>query len=401
MKISRNYSFNDWVKQIMVLSEIAKSEPQAAYTAFTAGFINKFTYHIRVIDGIELTLKPVDDAITQYLIPALTDGHRCSPDERELLALPVRLGGLAIPILHNIAALENENSKRFCKQLTSNILKQEIRSKTSEDNAKVKLQISKERDKLRQNVLQKLRSSMNEKELRANDLAQKKGASNWLTALPLQNENFHLSKREFFDAIATRYRWSMKYLPVTCACSKSFTIDHALSCPKGGFVYQRHNELRDTLAAMIDEVCQDVKIEPDLESLTGEQLNKGAIETDGARSDISARGFWVRGQRAFFDIRVFNPYAQRYSTQSLKTSFTLNENEKKRKYNRRIIDVERGSFTPLVFTINGGMGRECESFIHALSTMLAEKRDESLNSVINWVRTKISFALTRSTVLCI
>ena len=47
------------------------------------------------------------------------------------------------------------------------------------------------------------------------------------------------------------------------------------------------------------------------------------------------------------------------------------------------------------------VSRECESFVHALSTMLAEKRDESLSSVINWFRTKISFALTRSTVLCI
>ena len=56
---------------------------------------------------------------------------------------------------------------------------------------------------------------------------------------------------------------------VKCSYSKSFTIDHALSCPKGGFVYQRHNELRDTLAAMIDEVCQDVKMEPVLESSTG------------------------------------------------------------------------------------------------------------------------------------
>ena len=85
----------------------------------------------------------------------------------------------------------------------------------------------------------------------------------------------------------------------------------------------------------------------------------------------------------------------------MKSSFSINENEKKRKYNRRIIDVERGSFTPLVFSTNGGMGREFESFVHALSAMLAEKRDESLSSVINWVRTKISFALTRSTVLCI
>ena len=91
-----------------------------------------------------------------------------------ILALPVRLEGLAIPIFHNIAALENENSKRFCKQLTNNI--QDL--KHVETTTKVKLQISKERDELRKHIIQKLRSSMNEKELRAKDLAQKKGASN-------------------------------------------------------------------------------------------------------------------------------------------------------------------------------------------------------------------------------
>ena len=123
-EVYANNLVNDWVKQIMMFREIAKSE--------TAGFINTFAYHIRVIDGLELTLKPVDDAITQYLIPAWTDGHRCSPEERELLALPVRLGGLAIHILHNIAELGNKNTRMFCKQLTNNILKQQIRSKTSE-----------------------------------------------------------------------------------------------------------------------------------------------------------------------------------------------------------------------------------------------------------------------------
>ena len=193
----------------------------------------------------------------------------------------------------------------------------------------------------------------------------------------------------------------MKYLPSTCACSKPFNMDHALSCPKGGFVYQRHNELRDTLANMVQEVCKDVKVEPDLEPITGEQLNAGAICSDGARSDISARGFWVKGQRAFFDIRVFNPNAQRYSTQSVKSSYIINEKEKKRQYNRRILEVDRGSFTPLIFSTTGGMGRECSSFIHALATMLAEKRDQPFSNVINWIRTKISFALTRSMILCI
>ena len=98
--------------------------------------------------------------------------------------------------------------------------------------------------------------------------------------------------------------------------------------------------------AMIDEVCQDVKIEPDLESLAGEQLNKGQLKLVEQDLTLAQGDFWVRGQRVFFDIRVFNPCSQRYSTQSLKSSFTLNENEKKRKYNRRIIDVEIGSFTP-------------------------------------------------------
>ena len=139
-------------------------------------------------------------------------------------------------------------------------------------------------------------------EIRANDLAQQKWASNWLTSLPLKKENFCPNKREFFDAIATRYRWIIKYLPSTCACSKPFNIDHALSCPKGGFIYQRHNELRDTLANMVQEVCKDVKVEPDLEPITAEQLNAGAIHSDGARSDVSARGYiFIVNKRACRD----------------------------------------------------------------------------------------------------
>ena len=44
---------SDWVNQIKLMSEIAKSEPQAVYSAFTGGFISKFTYHLRVINDIK------------------------------------------------------------------------------------------------------------------------------------------------------------------------------------------------------------------------------------------------------------------------------------------------------------------------------------------------------------
>ena len=42
-----------------------------------------------------------------------------------------------------------------------------------------------------------------------------------------------------------------------------------------------------------------------LQPLPGKEIQGNHSEE--ARSDISARGFWRRGQRAFFDIRVFDP----------------------------------------------------------------------------------------------
>ena len=37
----------------------------------------------------------------------------------------------------------------------------------------------------------------------------------------------------------------------------------------------------------------------------------------------------------------------------------MNEQEKSRAYNERTLQIDHGRFTPLVFSINGSMGREC------------------------------------------
>ena len=56
------------------------------------------------------------------------------------------------------------------------------------------------------------------------------------------------------------------------------------------------------------DVFHDVSIEPSLQILSGnESLSKATNKDDEARLDVAARGFWVTGQKAFFDIRVFNP----------------------------------------------------------------------------------------------
>ena len=367
---------NDWVAQLDILSSIAKSEPQAAYTGFTSGFKHKMTYYIRTIPNIADKLKTLDDKVQNDFIPAITEGHRCNHAERSLLSLPVRLGGMGIPIFAEICQIEFNNSVRATKQLTHNINRQiqeyEIDRVIEKE---VEQAIKKERKERQEKLLVEIRSSMTKEELRANDNAQQKGASAWLNALPLEAEDYALNKREFFDAIQLRYRWSMKRLPINCVCKKEqFSTDHAMQCINGGFVHKRHDRIRDALAKLLDDVAYDVRIEPPLEPLTGEGLPDTSNKKDEARLDIAARGFWQEGAMAFFDVRVFNPFAKTHSKKTLEAIFDFHEDEKKTKYNQRVIDVEHGSFTPIVLSAYGGFGRETERFISNLITKISEKR---------------------------
>ncbi len=113
----------------------------------------------------------------------------------------------------------------------------------------------------------------------------------------------------FRDAVCLRYGWTPKRLPSKCVCDQKFTIEHALSCHRGGFPSIRHNEVRDITAELFTEVCHRVGTEPLLQPVTKEQLAyKSANREDGARLDVVAENFWGRDkQRAFFDVRVFNP----------------------------------------------------------------------------------------------
>ncbi|CAB4003893.1 Hypothetical predicted protein [Paramuricea clavata] len=115
---------------------------------------------------------------------------------------------------------------------------------------------------------------MTTEQIPANDIAQQKESSIWLTELSLTNEGYVLILRV----------WK---------------IIHS------GFVHRRHDEIRDLLATVIDEVAYDVSTEPALTPLTGEVLPPSANSGDDARVDIAARGFWQRCEKAFFYVRRF------------------------------------------------------------------------------------------------
>lgn len=185
-------------------------------------------------------------------------------------------------------------------------------------NKTTKAEIRSRRRKQQTDQLDALRLHMSPDQLRANDIAQEVGSSNWLSALPLEEKGYVLTKREFWDALCLRYSWSLPRLPSMCVCGSRFNVSHAFSCKKGGFVVQWHNELRDLTGELLSGVCRDVCIEPALGELTGESLTlRSANTSDEVRLDISARAVWTKGQRAFFDVRVFDPLAQSHQGQTL------------------------------------------------------------------------------------
>ena len=152
-------------------------------------------------------------------------------------------------------------------------------------------------------------------------------------------------------------------LPISCPCGSEFDIQHSMSCKKDGFIYILHNDLRDLTVNMMSVVWENTEIEPKLTPLSGEELQgRTSNNSNEARVDIRTRDFLEQGQHTFLDLRVFDPNACRYRNKSLQQCHVINEQEKKRAYKERILQVDHGTFTPLVFSINGNMGRECQKF---------------------------------------
>ena len=72
---------HEWTEEVKYLAHVAIPQPHAAYAAFING---------------PADLLPQETAIQQHFIPALTGLPPCSMLVRDLLALPVRHGGLGI-----------------------------------------------------------------------------------------------------------------------------------------------------------------------------------------------------------------------------------------------------------------------------------------------------------------
>eukprot|EP00731_Ephydatia_muelleri_P019440 Em0012g265a len=323
--------------------------------------------------------------------------------ERSYLALPVRLGELGIANPTETSAPAFLASVKLTAPLTSMIVSTGTTEIQLDYNLlqSLKRDICSENHKSLQQKAEGIYKLLPPSLQRCFDQVCEKGSSSWLSALPIADHGFHLNKGEFRDALCLRYDWSLPNVPQHCSCGKQFYVDHAMTCHLGGFLTVRHNDIRDFTASLLTEVCHNVTTEPTLQPLNGETFSYRTANTDAeARADIRARGFWSKGQDAYFEVRVFHPNASSYVSKPLSALFRTHEQAKKREYEQRIHDVEHGVFTPLVFSTSGAMGREATTFYKRLADLLSDKQDKAY-SLMGWLRCRLSFAILRSAIICL
>ena len=145
---------------------------------------------------------------------------------RDLLALPVRHGGLGLinpscqpSNLHTTSInITSPLTKLIIEQSTTyplDVRQSQIKAKSRAHNFRRQLQ-SQQAQELKSN-LQRVVSASTEK-----------GASSWLSTLPIEDHGFALHKGAFRDALCFRYGWRPPLLPSQCVCGAKFTIEHSL-----------------------------------------------------------------------------------------------------------------------------------------------------------------------------
>jgi hypothetical protein len=103
--------------------------------------------------------------------------------------------------------------------------------------------------------------------------------------------------------------------------------------------------------------------------------------------------------RAFLDIRLFNPLAHTNWQKQIPDMYVYQEGLKKDEYNERILEVEKASFTPLVFSCSGGARIETTKFLKKLAKMVSEKKNEPYSAKMSYVLRQIRFDILRSCII--
>ena len=120
-----NAKATKWLEELNNLNNIAESHPHMAYVAFTKGYLSKFTYFMRTIEGFDQFVSPIDEILNNKFIPILFGTDAPSTELREALELKSSDGGLGLPRLEEATKHQLHSSRQITSPHVAAIVSQQ------------------------------------------------------------------------------------------------------------------------------------------------------------------------------------------------------------------------------------------------------------------------------------
>ncbi|KAL7474165.1 hypothetical protein ACHAW6_000158, partial [Cyclotella cf. meneghiniana] len=182
------------------------------------------------------------------------------------------------------------------------------------------------------------------------------------STIPDRFSGTELTKEEWFDNVAIRYGKRPANLPDHGdGCESGLTLEHGLSCKKGGLVGIRHDDVRNEWAHLCSIALTDSRVVIKPAIFYGNGILAGATNAanattnattatnrattlgDEARGDVLAHSFWNRGRGTVFDIRICDTDSRSYGATSSTKILEQHAKEKKDKYEAHASNADETS----------------------------------------------------------
>ena len=166
----------EWTKDIDALVDIARSEPQLAYSAYIFGTSRRWQFVCRTTPGISEHLHKLEDQIREKLIPAIMGGRQPSAELRLLFSLPARMGGLGFQDPSAESAFDYECSVRITAQLANAIYNQDEQFRLNDDQqTEARKEVAELKEARQKALLESVKNNCSEAMGRLLDLSPEKG----------------------------------------------------------------------------------------------------------------------------------------------------------------------------------------------------------------------------------
>ena len=430
---------DDWADGVKVLAGIAKRYPQTAYAGLTMCLQAEWQYVCRTTSGIGALFAPVEENLRDLFLPNLLGEVAIDGELRLLMAQGVKQAGLAVRNPVECAARSFATSKEAVSKLTASMVSGEELC-LAEHRKQVRTAGKSARDYRIADEDAANNSRINRLgPLEEHRLARASSAGIWLSCVPNRFNGTELSAEEFRDNLRLRYNLKPLGLLSHCdGCGKKGDVEHFLSCKVGGLVHIRHDDTAHEFGELCAKAYQPSRVsyEPlinasrgaqetdtganapraqvrrghrpranqNLDDITttpderADQTHAPYVVDNENRGDVAVDGYWKKGRRCIFDIRITDTECR--STRNQEPSKVLAKCEKLKKDKHLHACLERRrDFTPLVYSVDGMAGRETKMAERQLARALAHKWNREYSEMVAFVRARMALAVVRSNTL--